>query len=470
MWRADLSGGSHEAALAIVAIADGHGGGRHFRSAVGAKLAVRVATQILRDLARAIDGAPAAERVQRVATAVPSSIVGEWVARARAHLQDQPISFEEWRALDQSEGEAGVAAVRLDPLIAYGATVLAALVTPACIVLLQLGDGDVLVVSTDGSVRRPIAADTRLAGNLTTSICHPGAADDFRVSVLVRAQEDPALVLLSTDGYANSFRTDADFLRVGTDFQALIVQHGLTAVGQQMESILTDASRSGSGDDVSVALLNRALSPQEALAGAALTTPPSPPPRSHAAAPNQELADALRQIVLLRRGLAASLAVVVVLALWLASLHLPLGGQSKRPDPTLPPSALPTFVDPGPSNVASGVPGAAAPEAASAITIDHAHAARAEHGIEVSATLSALPADPKICKLQATVWGVGDKELNANTRALSADMVAGFTISVPYPPEAARAQAMHQDGAQFSIRVDCGGRAVAKKDKQAIGS
>ena len=65
----------------------------------------------------------------------------------------------------------------------------------------------------------------------------------------------PALILLSTDGYPNSFRDEAGFLQVGSDILRLIRENGLASVNDQLAGWLRDSTRAGSGDDVTLGIL-----------------------------------------------------------------------------------------------------------------------------------------------------------------------------------------------------------------------
>jgi hypothetical protein len=490
LWSADGGGG---VACAAAAVADGHGGQRHFRSETGARFAVEIAINRLRTLAGGLEQCAPAERTRHVTATWPAAIVGEWVAKVQAHLAAHPIRDVEWAMLADEEDQAGVDAVRADPLLAYGATLLAALVTPSAIVLLQLGDGDVLCVASDGSTLRPIPPDERLAGNRTTSICRPGAEDDVRLAVLQRDPHDPALLLLSTDGYANSFRSDDDFLCIGGDFHALIAKHGLTAVDAQLETILQDASAQGSGDDITLALLQ---------SSAAFTAPGAglPAGASRAAAASRGAArppldGAQRQITWLRLALGAALLGIAALVGWILfpdwHKHAwPTSALGGRPpavvgaplrDPGL---AVPDPVEPG-ANVAPVTAGkpvldlgpqTPTPKGGSADTdagatglleIQHPHATRSERGIQVSASLPAAPA-ASACTVRAAVWGGGDKELGAASAPWSAAHAdTALTLLVPYPADKARAKQM-RSASEFSLRVDCGGRTLGKTERIAI--
>ena len=71
----------------------------------------------------------------------------------------------------------------------------------------------------------------------------------------------PTLILLSTDGYANSFRDDAGFLKTGSDlFEMLNVGKGsesVAMIANSMEDWLAETSKKGSGDDVTMGILCR---------------------------------------------------------------------------------------------------------------------------------------------------------------------------------------------------------------------
>ncbi|WP_428424630.1 PP2C family serine/threonine-protein phosphatase [Methylibium sp.] len=325
----------------IVAIADGHGGARHFRSAVGAAIAVEVTVRALRELAPEIDAAAPQARAALVSNRLADRVVGAWSAAVAAHLLSHPVSADEWRAVEAREGNAARQSVEADPVVAYGATLLAAMVTAESLVLAQLGDGDILAVVPDGRTVRPVASDERLVGNLTTSLCLPTARADLRTSVVPAADVPFELLLLSTDGYANSFRSDADFLLVGRDFLEIVRAQGLAGLHDELEQILSHASENGSGDDITLGLLWRPGVAAGALpaAAASLTqseaspagdgdgrTPPRRP-SSEASVLRQQL-DALSSTARRRGWIALAAAAVAALALGVALRHRTPGDGS----------------------------------------------------------------------------------------------------------------------------------------------
>ena len=243
-----------ERGCTVAAVADGHGGARHFRSARGSRFAVNAAVNAMRRIAAEWESANTEKQTQIATTTLPEAIVADWTEQVRRHLESTPITDAEWRTLESSAGEEARAQVQAEPRLAYGATLIAALITTRQIVLLQIGDGDAVLVAPDGTASHPIPTDARLTGEFTTSICRTGAAGDFRHAITA-CDGTASLLILATDGYANSFKTDADFLKVGTDILQMVRLDGVSEVEKQLPQILEHASANGSGDDITLALV-----------------------------------------------------------------------------------------------------------------------------------------------------------------------------------------------------------------------
>src|SRR5262245_35820133 len=88
------------AGVQVAAVADGHGGARHWRSADGARMAVQAAAQVLHELAPRFEATSVAERATLAAMQVPTRIVEAWVAAARADLAAHPVSAAELNAVE----------------------------------------------------------------------------------------------------------------------------------------------------------------------------------------------------------------------------------------------------------------------------------------------------------------------------------------------------------------------------------
>ena len=122
---------------------------------------------------------------------------------------------------------------------------------------MQLGDGEILHVSATGEVTQPLPEDARLLANETTSLCLNKAAEDFRFALHSFTDTTPALILLTTDGYANSFSTTAGFHQVGGDLIEMMRADGFDSVNRGVKGWLEEATTTGSGDDCTLAFLVR---------------------------------------------------------------------------------------------------------------------------------------------------------------------------------------------------------------------
>ncbi|MEZ4834078.1 MAG: protein phosphatase 2C domain-containing protein [Caldilineaceae bacterium] len=252
---------SGQGSTLILAIADGHGGARYARSHIGAALAVRVAVQVLsrdlRDFSPNQDDLDLSQLKRDLEGWLPKILVRRWQERVQRHLRRYPLTPDEETLLTTPATDGKPAAVR-SGLHAYGATLLAVLVTPQFHLYVQLGDGDILTVSADGRVSAPpLAEDSRLLANETTSLCMAEAWTSVRLYFQPVVSALPALIVLATDGYANSF-VDADaFAQVGADLLSAVQTQGVDSVNASLPAWLADTSSSGSGDDITVAMAYR---------------------------------------------------------------------------------------------------------------------------------------------------------------------------------------------------------------------
>jgi serine/threonine protein phosphatase PrpC len=242
--------------FAILTVADGHGSATSFRSNRGANYAVTSAARGLQEFLVTTSSLPNLSEVKRSATEdLPRKIVKLWVEEVRRNLDAEPFSAKELDTLEAKSGRRARETVEANPVFAYGTTVLAAAAGDRFILYLQLGDGNIVCVSKEGEPVRPMPPDERLFANETTSLCAPQAWRDFRVQFQVILDRSPALILLSTDGYANSYQTDAGFLKVGTDILEAIRSEGIEEVRERLPGWLKETSDNGSGDDITLGLI-----------------------------------------------------------------------------------------------------------------------------------------------------------------------------------------------------------------------
>lgn len=242
----------------VAAVADGHGGRKYFRSDQGARIVVEVA------LAAAQHGLGEGRCTREWVEALPQDIAIRWRSQVNAHAEGHPFTAEEERLL------AGIPA-EVERLVPYGTTLLLAVLEPGFLACVQLGDGDILALTDDDAIVRPIPIDPSLIANETHSLAsfHEDRQaaeggpvlrhEPWRLARVAFHDAGPVaapkLLLLASDGYGNSFREPVGLERAATDYAAAISSRGIPAVGVEMEGWLRETTDGGSGDDVSVLLV-----------------------------------------------------------------------------------------------------------------------------------------------------------------------------------------------------------------------
>ena len=235
------------AGVVVAAVADGHGGQRYVRSGAGSAFAVEIACAIGAEICERLGSAPEARQLERaLLEAATPAIVKRWREAVTADVASNPFAAE--------EHVTGGADLDSEPLVAYGSTLILALIMPTLVGLLQIGDGDALVVTSAGLVSDPVPGDDRLVGGETTSLCLPTAVADARAAVV--AVDDVELVVLCSDGYGNSFASPQWRHDAGVGFLDAVRAGGLAGVEAKLPGWLADSAEAG-GDDVTMVVAHR---------------------------------------------------------------------------------------------------------------------------------------------------------------------------------------------------------------------
>lgn len=243
----------------VLSVSDGHGSPKCFRSDRGSRFAVKKAAYLLSEFLDERRGKLDLPEIESQKDYLSKEIVARWREAVEADLEKEPFTEKEFENLEKKSDANARKLVEDNPHLAYGATSLTVAVEEDFILYLQLGDGDILNLSATGEVSKPLSEDPRLLANETTSLCLPKAEKDFRFLVQkISAEQSPAMILLSTDGYLNSFSSEAGFFQAGTDIlQMLVGKNGFDDVNDNLKSWLEEATQMGSGDDSTVAIIYR---------------------------------------------------------------------------------------------------------------------------------------------------------------------------------------------------------------------
>lgn len=140
-----------------------------------------------------------------------------------------------------------------EELLCYGSTLLAAITTERLWVNFQLGDGDQVIVWPEGRVERVFLPDKMLLGGETTSLCQSNAWRYMQMRIFEVPL--PKFLMISTDGYVNSFRSESDYLKAASDYFTLFGGTGPNDIFAALPDWLESTSSEGSGDDITVGLL-----------------------------------------------------------------------------------------------------------------------------------------------------------------------------------------------------------------------
>jgi hypothetical protein len=250
----------------ILAVSDGHGSPRSFRSDAGAMAAVQIAIERTKEFIDHfnVQNHPPDVIRDTIQNNLPKEIVRSWKKEIAEHFSKNPFDNEDMRKAEADVGRSKANDLRDEQgfYLAYGATLLIIAVTESYIIYLQLGDGDILVVADDGEkVEIPIPSDKSKMGNETDSLCLQNAQNLFRSSFQILGDWRPDLIAVSTDGYSNSFADVGSFQKIGPDFLKLVRSHGVEYVQRELGSWLNQASESGSGDDITLGLIVRQTVP-----------------------------------------------------------------------------------------------------------------------------------------------------------------------------------------------------------------
>ena len=256
---------SHNSDTIVMSVADGHGSDIHFRSKVGSLLAVKTAVATLFKLFHnqpiEIDNVSQVKDIIRYS--VPRLLVHNWADQVQYHVQQHPFSNNEIDLILKKKGPIILEKIINNPKIAYGSTLLTVVVTKNYFIFFQLGDGDILIVDHNRNVRNMFSNqdgdsdDRSLIESIvhTDSLCMDNSWLEFKTGIFDFQAIKPKLILLTTDGYCNSFNSESGFLKIGLDYLALLEKFGYSYLSQNLYHILRQTSQEGSGDDISLGLI-----------------------------------------------------------------------------------------------------------------------------------------------------------------------------------------------------------------------
>jgi hypothetical protein len=228
---------------AAAAVADGHGSPRCPRAARGARFAVDIATAMV----VTADVAAGADDLDRwLRDDVCARVVAAWRARVRADARSRPLGAAETEAIG-GRGDDEI-------LSAYGCTLVAVVATPTALAVLQVGDGDAVLVHRDGRTTSPVPLDPNAVAGATSSLAQRDPCRAARTAAA--ATTDVALAWVSTDGFGSAFAEPTWRDEVGRDLLDRVTSLPLAELSDRVPQWLEEPARIA-GDDATMAVLAR---------------------------------------------------------------------------------------------------------------------------------------------------------------------------------------------------------------------
>jgi serine/threonine protein phosphatase PrpC len=168
--------------IQVLALSDGHGGERHPYSDIGSKAAVEAAIECVEAYVSVNNRPEHAKLLYDFEVQLSKEIQSRWLE----NIQKSNV-FEE--------------------AMQFGCTLLLAVKFNDLIIFLQLGDGKIAVVYTDGVIYYPMPRDLRYENNETASMAQEHAWAEMKV-VTMQMESNIHTIVLASDGVENAYPQD----------------------------------------------------------------------------------------------------------------------------------------------------------------------------------------------------------------------------------------------------------------------
>jgi hypothetical protein len=246
----------------ILSVADGIGSPDFFRSDRGSRFAVETAVESanqLIDHVRAMD--ELSENVIR--DQFCRTFTRHWMERVIKDYHEDPpentvIESNERKAnfYYQSTGfENDTQKSEAIAAYPYSTTSITLIATPQFLIVVQIGNGDVLMIEPAGVISRPFPVVLQDIGVLSVSV--PESWKLFEIWHKDNSDGSlPVAVFLTTDGYRDSYDFEQDFEKYCISvFHDFFTQYDVETIQEGVSSVLYRVSLEGSGDDVTIGIL-----------------------------------------------------------------------------------------------------------------------------------------------------------------------------------------------------------------------
>lgn len=244
----------------IIAVADGVGDDKCYRSATGSKLAVKAAIESSKDFFQRSNQQSSDE----IRGLLITDIIDKWTVLIQEDIKINPFNEEERERNDKyisniisdDPGNSSTVYDNLRWLFPYSTTLLFAMITNTHVFFFQIGDGDIVIVDGKGKVVHLFPEIVRCGRVIPLS--YPDVLNDSHVAVFPLEELDPLLILISTDGYSDGYEYDFPD-HIAYEFFSHFQEYNPDYIRESLPSILSEISILGSRDDVSLGIIAGSL-------------------------------------------------------------------------------------------------------------------------------------------------------------------------------------------------------------------
>lgn len=232
---------------AAVIVCDGHGGDKHFRSDLGSKIAVGACVESIDDFVKCIEKRKEKTRLHALLEGYGNYLIFAWRETIKKHYRNNPFLGTEINDFSMET----IKELENNPYIAYGSTLILAIVCKENLFIIKLGDGEVRVCTEQG-ITSPVPNSEEFAFGKTASLCNSTASAHIQSRIIPISTVKSCVI--STDGVINSFETEEHF----NNFCKTLsdeCKENIEEFEKDLGDFLPKLTEQGSGDDVSVAIL-----------------------------------------------------------------------------------------------------------------------------------------------------------------------------------------------------------------------
>jgi hypothetical protein len=251
----------------ILSEADGLGDDMFFRSDRGSRFAIEASIEICKRHLGKIHRWREGQLRHRLL----DEIIACWNQKISEDLNNYPFSPEEEQVSTrhvqhffsncaEDEGIDKSVFIRSFP---YSTTLNTVVVTPTAIIVLQVGDGDIVIVHDDGSTKEIFPK--QLDCGRVTPLSYPSVRDSCNVCRRDLGKVRPLIIYLSSDGYSAGYdssegKPSFDEI-VAFEFHSKIQEFSTTDIQEALPYLLEELSQ-GSSDDLTLGII---VGPQQRI-------------------------------------------------------------------------------------------------------------------------------------------------------------------------------------------------------------